>query len=123
MGAQVWQDFFQNFEVDMDQNLQNSTKLAQITKILEIITFQDQNLKNLFSKKNAFINAFAKNLWRRCGCAFIHDFSITQRDKQRRLVKKSEFLNAFLKDVFRGAMRLRPSPRRPDQHQPRTVCP
>ena len=27
-------DFFQNFEVDMDQILQNFTKLALITKIL-----------------------------------------------------------------------------------------
>ena len=34
MGEQTWQDLFQNFEVDMDQILQNSTKLAQITKIL-----------------------------------------------------------------------------------------
>ena len=32
MGEQTWQDLFQNFEVDMDQILQNSTKLAQITK-------------------------------------------------------------------------------------------
>ena len=37
MGVQPSQDFFQNFEVDMDQNLQNSPKLAQITKILKKI--------------------------------------------------------------------------------------
>ena len=37
MGAPTWQDFFQNFEVDMDQILQNFTKLALITKILKKI--------------------------------------------------------------------------------------
>ena len=33
MGVQPSQDFFQNFEVDMDQNFRNSPKLALITKI------------------------------------------------------------------------------------------
>ena len=37
MGVQPSQDFFQNFEVDMDQNFRNSLKLALITKILKKI--------------------------------------------------------------------------------------
>ena len=52
MGVQPSQDFFQNFEVDMDQILQNSPKLAQITKILKKIlkpTLVD-NMPALFRK-------------------------------------------------------------------------
>ena len=98
----------------MDQILQNSTKLAQITKIFKIIgSFQDQK-RRIFQKKRIY-QRFSQKFVAQCGCAFIYDDPITQRDKQRRFFKKSEFLNAFLKDVFRGAMRLRPSPRRPDQ--------
>ena len=128
MRSQVWQDFFQNFQVDIDQNLPNSskiqnlTKLAQITKILKKIlrtslacdarlAVSRQLLKNFSNLlfENLCWNSWQHRLscakWRHFRMKFrlrlnCNKFPIEKSALWNFLVAKPQLLKTFLSKIF-----------------------